>query len=189
MDLTAPEKKGSWHNPQHVGWPIRGSVPSFSAKSTNEAVTLSQASVDDKLLGLLSLYHQHAIGTFNTCSRGPTHRSLTDIGGGYNLGGADLPHHTPRPFQPTVSTFHQRAPPGLQFNLVLSTKPEFEFKEPIVTMWSSDHSAIYRNLWLHLTITNNLSLAIGSTRIDQKVTLIQLEHQFNSYNLMHIQKS
>jgi hypothetical protein len=48
--------------------------------------------------------------------RGPTHRSLTDTGGGYNLGGADLPHTTPRPFQPAISTFHLRAPPGLQFN-------------------------------------------------------------------------
>jgi hypothetical protein len=28
--------------------------------------------------------YQHAIGTFNTYSWGPTHRSLTDIGGSYN---------------------------------------------------------------------------------------------------------
>jgi hypothetical protein len=33
---------------------------------TNEAVGLSQASVDDKLLGLLGPYHQHAIGMLNT---------------------------------------------------------------------------------------------------------------------------
>jgi hypothetical protein len=44
----------------------------------------------------LDPYHQHVIGTFNTCSREPTHRSLTDIGGGYNLGGVGLPHtHSP----------------------------------------------------------------------------------------------
>jgi hypothetical protein len=55
--------------------------------------------------------------------------------------------------------------------------------------WTSDHSAIYRNLHLHLAIANDLSLAIGFTRIDQKVTLMQLGHQFNSYNLMHIQES
>jgi hypothetical protein len=53
--------------------------------------------------------HQHAIGTFNTCSRGPTHRSLIDIGRGYNLGGSDFPHTTPCPSQPTVSNFHLRA--------------------------------------------------------------------------------
>jgi hypothetical protein len=31
-------KKGSQHNPQHDGWPIRGSVPSFSPEPTNEEV-------------------------------------------------------------------------------------------------------------------------------------------------------
>jgi hypothetical protein len=36
---------------------------------------------------------------------GATHRSLTDTGGGYNLGGAGLPHITPRPFEPAISTF------------------------------------------------------------------------------------
>jgi hypothetical protein len=36
--VNAPEKKGSQHNPQHVDWPIRGSVPSFSPEPTNEAV-------------------------------------------------------------------------------------------------------------------------------------------------------
>jgi hypothetical protein len=41
--------------------------------------------------------YQHAIGTFNTCSRGPTNRSLTDIGGGYN---------------------HLRVPPGLRLSIL-----------------------------------------------------------------------
>jgi hypothetical protein len=124
MDLTALEKKGSWHNPQHAGWPIRRSIPIFSLKPTNEAVSLSQASVDNKLLGLLGLYHQHAIGTFNTYSRGPTHWFLTDTGRGYSLKGAGFAHTTPRPSQLTVFTFHLRALPGPQFNEVLSTKPE-----------------------------------------------------------------
>jgi hypothetical protein len=48
--------------------------------------------VDNQLLGLPGLYHRHAIGTFNTYSRGPIERSLINIGGGYNLGGAGLPH-------------------------------------------------------------------------------------------------
>jgi hypothetical protein len=55
--------------------------------------------------------------------------------------------------------------------------------------WSSDYSDIYRGLQLHLAIANNLSLAIGSSLIELKVTLMQLGHQFNSYNLMHIQES
>jgi hypothetical protein len=55
--------------------------------------------------------------------------------------------------------------------------------------WSFDHSTIYRNLHLLLVIANDLSLAIGSTRVDWKVTLMQLGHQFNSCNLLHIQES
>jgi hypothetical protein len=109
-------KKGSWHNPQHAGWPIRGFVPSFSPKPTNEAVPLSQALVDNKLLGLLGTYHQHAISMFNTCSRGLTHRSLINTGGGYSLEGVGFPQTTLRRSQSTVSPFHLRAPPGLQFN-------------------------------------------------------------------------
>jgi hypothetical protein len=113
---TAPEKKGSQHNPQHTDWPIRGSVPSFSPNPTNEAVDLSQAFVDDKLLGLLDPYHQHAIGTFNTCSRGPTHWFLTNTSGRYNLGDANFPHTTLWPSQPVVSPFHLRAPPDLKLS-------------------------------------------------------------------------
>jgi hypothetical protein len=32
--------------------------------------------------------------------------------------------------------------------------------------WSFDHLAIYCSLHLHLAIANNLSLAIGLTRVD-----------------------
>jgi hypothetical protein len=52
--------------------------------------------------------------------------------------------------------------------------------------WSFDHSALYRGLQLRLAIANDLSLAIGSTRVDWKVTLIQLGYHINSYDLMHI---
>jgi hypothetical protein len=90
-------EKSSRHNPQHAGWPIRGFVLSFSPKPTNEVVGLTQASIDDKLLGLLGLYHQYTIGTFNTYSRGSTHRSLTDTCRGYSLEGADFSHTTPWP--------------------------------------------------------------------------------------------
>jgi hypothetical protein len=55
--------------------------------------------------------------------------------------------------------------------------------------WSSNHSAIYRNLHLHLAIANDLSLAIGLTMVDWKARLMQLQHPFNSYNLMHMQES
>jgi hypothetical protein len=62
-------------------------------------------------------------------------------------------------------------------------------KGHVAATWSSDHSAIYRNLHLRLAIASGLSLAIGSTTVDWKVSLMQLRHQFNSYNLMHKQES
>jgi hypothetical protein len=65
----APENKGSRHNPQ-PGWVICGSIPSFSPKPTIKTMEKSQASVDNWLLGLWGPCHRHAIGTFNTCSRG-----------------------------------------------------------------------------------------------------------------------
>jgi hypothetical protein len=52
----------------------------------------------------------------NACSWGPTHRSLTDTGRGYNLRGTIFPHHTPWYSQPVVSTFHLRAPSGLRLS-------------------------------------------------------------------------
>jgi hypothetical protein len=52
--------------------------------STKEVVGLSQTSVNSRLLDLPGSYHRHAIGTFNTCSRGPTHWSLTTTRGSYN---------------------------------------------------------------------------------------------------------
>jgi hypothetical protein len=58
---------------------------------------------------------------------GATHRSLIDTGGGYSLEGASFSHTTPRPFQPTVSPFHLRAPPDLQLIQNLSIKSELRF--------------------------------------------------------------
>jgi hypothetical protein len=45
-------------------------------------------------------------------------------------------------------------------------------KGHMAATWSFDHSTIYRNLHLHLAIANDLSLAIGSTRVDWKVSLM-----------------
>jgi hypothetical protein len=82
-------------NGSHYSWEkgISNSIPGMPVNrsagphpvslllSTTEVVSLSQASVDSGLLGLSGPYHWYAIGTFNTCSRGPTRRSLTDTGG------------------------------------------------------------------------------------------------------------
>jgi hypothetical protein len=48
---TAPEKKGSQHNPQLDGRLIRGFIPSFSPTTGNEVVGKRRASVDNQLLG------------------------------------------------------------------------------------------------------------------------------------------
>jgi hypothetical protein len=44
----------------------------------------------------------------------------------------------------------------------------------MTAMWSFNHPAIYRGLHLRLDIANDLSLAIGFTRMNQKVNLMQL---------------
>jgi hypothetical protein len=169
---TAPEKKGSRHNPQHDGWLIHGFIPSFSLEPTNEAVGVKLSICWRRLLGLPGSYHRHAISTFNTCSRGPTHRFLTNTGGGYNLGGADLPHTTPQPSQSVVSTFPEG--PCL-VSILIKFQPlnqNVEFKKPMAATWSSDHLAIYHNLHLCLAIANDLSLVIGGARIDWKVVVM-----------------
>jgi hypothetical protein len=122
-DPTAPDKKGSRHNPQHAGWPIRGSVPIFSLELANEAGGVSQAPDDDQLLGLPGPYHRHAIGTFNTCSWGPTKQFLIDTGGGYNLGGAGSPYTHYRTFPTSYLPFPLVALPGLHFNQAPLLKP------------------------------------------------------------------
>jgi hypothetical protein len=123
-DHTAPKKKGSQHNSQHVGWPICGSVPSFSSEPANEAGGVSQAPDNNQLLGLSDPYHRHAIDTFNTCSWGPTEWSLIDTGGGYNIRGVGSPHtHSPT-FPTRCPYFPLMAPPGLHFNQVSAFKPK-----------------------------------------------------------------
>jgi hypothetical protein len=179
MDPTAPKKKGSRHNPQHTSWSIHGSIPSFSPKPTNGAVDLSQASVDDKLLGLLGPYHQHAIGTFNTCSRGPTHRSLTDTGRGYNLAGAGLP--TPLLDLPNWRsyTFHLMALPGLRLS-INSLPSELKGDRALNLMSGSLHSTSTITYHLSIAWANDVPPRIGLTRINRNVifnvttTLIQL---------------
>jgi hypothetical protein len=94
----------------------------------------SQTSVDSSLLGLPGPYHRHAIDTFNTCLRMPTHWSLTDTCGGYNLGGAGFPHTTPRLSQPAISTKY--------ISVILPP-----VKTIIVLIWASKHilTAVFEN--------------------------------------------
>jgi hypothetical protein len=92
--------------------------------NSQRTVGKSQAPVDNRLLGLSCPYHRHAIGTFNTCSRGPTERSLIDTGGGYKLGGAGLSHiHSPT-FPTSCPHFHLMVPPDIHFNQNLANRPK-----------------------------------------------------------------
>jgi hypothetical protein len=76
----------------------------------------SQASVDNRLLGLPGPHLRHVISMINTCSCGTTYWALTDIDGGYNLGGADFSNHTPRSSQPMVLRFSPKRPIWSQVN-------------------------------------------------------------------------
>jgi hypothetical protein len=105
-------------------WPIHGSVPNFSPEPANEAVGAkpsiyqrSATRLTEPIPQVCDRYAQYLLA-------GATHRSLTDTGGGYNLEGASFLCTTPRPSRPAVSPFHIRAPPGLQFNQVSTTKPK-----------------------------------------------------------------
>jgi hypothetical protein len=57
----------------------------FLSWASQWSIGESQTSIDGRLLGLPGPYHRYVIGTFNTCSRRPTHRSLTDTGGATTL--------------------------------------------------------------------------------------------------------
>jgi hypothetical protein len=133
-------------------------------------------------INLLDPYHQYVISTFNTCSRGPTHRSLTNTGGGYNLRGAGLPHHTHRPSQLMVLHFPPKGPTRSQV------------KHPTITNWTIEEKTL--NLVsgsLHSTSTAiyHLSIAllmvthqeIGSIRMNKKVNLNATTVTYNSYKL------
>jgi hypothetical protein len=113
-------------------------IPDYTLNTSADqsvVVGLSQASVDNRLLGLPGPYLQHAIGMFNTCSRGPTHRSLTDTGAGYNFGGVGFPHHTPQRSQPTVLCF---PPKGLARSHVI---------HQIITIWTKGWSCPKSHEW------------------------------------------
>jgi hypothetical protein len=147
---TTPEKNGSRHNPQYVGWPIRGSIPSFSPKTVTEALRVKPPSVDGKLLGLPGPYHRYAIGTFNTCWQGPTHRSLTNTGGGYN---------------------HLRALPDLRLsnlNIASSEMVWNTYRRPVVIQPLD----VCQSLYLCLAMANVFQTPAMSSRVIQNVLIM-----------------
>jgi hypothetical protein len=97
-------RKSAPDSTSQPSWVARGTRLNFSYNTAIEAVRLSQASVDNRLLGLLSPYHRYAISTFNTCSRIPTPQSLTDTGEGYHIGNIGIATTLSPPFHSEGST-------------------------------------------------------------------------------------
>jgi hypothetical protein len=143
--VTAPEKKGSRHNPQHASWPIRWFIPNFTPEPTLKQWGQSQVSVDGRLLGLPTPYHQYAIGTFNTCSRVPTPRSLTDAGGGYHTETSEKPHQFAHPSLPSIPLVPLNGPAWSQVMHQLITNWTEGRSIPKSREWESPLD-FYRNL-------------------------------------------
>jgi hypothetical protein len=94
-----------------------GPPPSFSTNIVIEAVMKPKHLLMICYISFLGPYLQHVISTFNTCSRGLTHWSLTDIGGATIL---EVPaYHITLPDLPNrwSSSFHLRASPSLRLNI------------------------------------------------------------------------
>jgi hypothetical protein len=106
IDSLLPRKSAPDSTSQ-PDWVAHGTRFSFSPKHNHWSIALKPSIIDEQAI---SVYWPISINTFNTCSRRPTHRSLTDTGGDYSLEGADLPHHTPRSSQLTVLHFSAKGP-------------------------------------------------------------------------------
>jgi hypothetical protein len=124
-------------------------------------------------INLLGSYHQHAIGMFDTCSRVLTPQSLTDTGEGYHTENLRIATTLSPSFPFECSTGPPNWPRPV--SILSDIKHRFQgssLKGHMATTGSSDHSAIYHNLHLRLAIASSLSLAIGSTQVDWKVSLM-----------------
>jgi hypothetical protein len=147
-----------------------GLPPSFSPNTVIEAVMKSKHLLTNKL-------HQFAGPITPTCDWYVQYL-LTEA----NPSVLNRHRRRLQPFRCWLSTYHSPTFPtnGLQFLPKGPTRspviqnlpkiPRFKFKKHMATTWSFDHSVIYRNLHLCLVIANDLSLALGFTRIDRKVT-------------------
>jgi hypothetical protein len=102
-DALLPRKSAPDSTSQ-PGWVVRGTRLNFYPNTVIEAVRLSQAPIGGRQLGLPDPYNWHAIGTFNTCSRVPTPRSLTDTSGGYHIENLGIATALSLPFPSEGST-------------------------------------------------------------------------------------
>jgi hypothetical protein len=184
IDLLLPRKSAPDSTSQ-PGWVAHGTCLNFSPKRNHWSSALKlNICWWTCYIGLLGPYHQQVISTFNICSWGPTHRSLTDTSGGYNLGGADFPHHTPQPSHPTVLHFPSKGPARSQVNNPTNTN--WTREEQILNLASgslnSTSTTIYHLSIALLTVSHQ---EIGLTRINRKVNLNATTVAYNFYKLMH----
>jgi hypothetical protein len=150
--LLLPRKSVPDSTSQPV-WVAHGTHISFSPKTVIEAVGLSQAPVDGRLLGLPGPYHQSAIGTFNTCSQVPTHRSLTDTNGGYHIENLRIAIALSPSFPSKCSTDPLNSPARSQIIHTTFTNWTGEGTSPKSHEWEPPLD-FYRNLSSKRSITN-----------------------------------
>jgi hypothetical protein len=119
---------------------------------------------------------------FNACSRGPTHQSLTDTSRDCNLGSASFLYTTLRPSQPTVSTFHLRAPYGLRLSNQ-SLPNDLKREQTLNLMSESLHSTSIATYHLNIALLTITHQEIGLTRVIRKVAPNATRLLSNSYRL------
>jgi hypothetical protein len=106
VEIVPYTRKKSWQ--LKTDWPSRrlGWHHSSSHVTALQKGREVSAQLLHSYISLLGPYHQHTIGAFNTCSRVPTHRSITDTGGGATTFEVPAYHIlTLWPSQPVVFTF------------------------------------------------------------------------------------
>jgi hypothetical protein len=162
---------------------IRGTHFSFSPNIAIEAVHLRQAPVDGRLLGLPGPYHRHTIRTFNTCSRVPTPRSLTDTAGGYHIENLRIATTLSPPFPSERST---DPPIGLTRSQIIQTIFTNLTRERTSHKYHKWEPPLdfYRNLPSKHSITNGKAPQDGGViRINRKEDLNVSTVLSNSYKL------
>jgi hypothetical protein len=126
--------------------------------------------------------YQYAIGTFNTCSWGPTHRSLNDTGGDTSLEVSAFHITTPDLPNRRSSAFHLRALPGLRLsNQSLPTK--IKRKQTLNLVSGILHSTCMVVYHLSIALLTISHQKIGVRRINWKVDSSATTVSYNSYQL------
>jgi hypothetical protein len=145
-------RKSSPDSTSQPSWMAHGTHPSFSPNNNQWSNRLKPSIYWwTCYIGLLDLYHQHVISTFNTCSCEPTHWSLINTNGGYDRRGVGFPHHSYCPSQPTVLHFPPKCPVRSPIKQCSTRNfQDSRFLKPIDVAWSFDHTTIYRGLHIHL---------------------------------------